>query len=122
MEIRRRHRTDIHGRNYLMSEKQLRVDISRQFVPKRTVRGLDVFNDTGMNYVDVYFPDGSQKVMGYISRGRTDVPFSPCHKTSQEVYDAIQGEINRMNGYVDGTGPEAPFSLAEEEPEEDYDE
>jgi hypothetical protein len=79
--------------------REFRVDISRPLAPSRMVNGLEVFEDTGLNYVDCYFPDGSQKTWGYI--GRTPQPgevFAPLSGCKPALAIKIQDEINKMLG------------------------
>lgn len=76
------------------------VKLSREFKPKRKYKGLDVVEDTGLNYVDVYWPNGEQRTMGYISRDENDSRWTPCHQAPQAVFDAIQKAINAQRGGV----------------------
>ena len=77
--------------------REFRVDISRPLRPIRVINGLEVFEDSGLNYVDCYFPDGTQRTWGYIGR----VPpkgsqFAPLAGCSQALATAIQTEINKL--------------------------
>lgn len=95
---------------------EFRVEISRPVVPVQIIKGLKVYEDTGFNYVDVYFPDGSQRTWGYISR--TPQPgeiFTALAGCKQGIANAIQQEINRMLGVADGPD----YHEIIEEPEED---
>lgn len=76
----------------------MRVELHREFKPIRNYRGSAIVEDTGRNYVDVYFDDGKVLVMGYISRDKNDCSWSPCHKAPQAVYNAIQEKINELRG------------------------
>lgn len=76
----------------------LEVKLNREFKPVRKYKGMEIVEDTGLNYVDVYFPDGSQKVMGYISRDPNESRWTPCHSAKQPVMDAIQEAINKVRG------------------------
>jgi hypothetical protein len=77
--------------------KQFRVDISRPLKPIQLVNGLEVLHDSGLNYVDCYFPDGTQRTWGYI--GRTPpkgAQFAPLAGCKQALATAIQAEINKL--------------------------
>ena len=100
---------------------EFRVDISRPLKPQRLIKGLPVVEDSGLNYVDVYFPDGSQMTWGYI--GRNPQPgdyFTVLAGCKQAVADAIQAEIDRMLGTAER--PYHEIIVEEDEPEEDDDE
>lgn len=79
-----------------MSEVQVKLD--REFKPVRQYKGVQITEDTGLNYVDVYFPNGDQKTMGYIKRDPSEVNWTPCHEAPQAVFDAIQKAINDERG------------------------
>lgn len=79
--------------------REFRVDISRPLISTNEIHGIRVKEDSGLNYVDVYFPDGSQRVWGYI--GRNPVPgsqFSPLAGCKQWLADQIQDAINDLLG------------------------
>lgn len=81
-------------------ERELRVDISRKLVPTRIVKGVQVFEDSGLNYVDAYFPDGTQRTVGYIGRDLGQYcAYAPCCRLPQALMDAIQEKINEQTGF-----------------------
>jgi hypothetical protein len=81
----------------MVKQREFRVDISRPLRPIQNINGLEVYQDSQLNYVDCYFPDGTQRTWGYI--GRTPpkgAQFAPLAGCSQGLSDAIQSEINRL--------------------------
>lgn len=107
-----------------MSDGKLRVDISRKRVFKQVIHGAEFEIDAGNNYVDVYFPDGTQRTCGYIARDDKTAQFVPCHNHPQVLVNAIQEEINKLQGWTGTEGPQ-PLEVVEyvgNEPEEDEDE
>jgi len=105
--------------------KEFRVDISRPLKPTGTIKGLPVVHDSGLNYVDVYFPDGSQRTWGYIGR----VPakgsqFAPLAGCKQALANAIQDEINKQLDCSEDEAahPPATDELPHPDDESDYDE
>ena len=81
----------------MAGKREFRVDISRPLKPIRVINGLEVYEDSGLNYVDCYFHDGSQRTWGYIAR----VPlkgsqFAPLAGCKQALANAIQAEINKL--------------------------
>lgn len=110
----------------MADKREFRVDISRPLKPIRVINGLEVFEDSGFNYVDVYFPDGTQRTWGYI--GRVAPPgsqFAPLAGCKQALADAIQAEINKiLDCKPDEAAPapvmlESPMLDNEEESEDD---
>jgi hypothetical protein len=88
--------------------RDLKVDVSREVVLTKTIRGVEIKQPTGLHYVDVYFPDGTQQTCGYIGK-KLDGPFAPCHAGMKpELAAKIQEKINEAAGHVAGSGPEAP--------------
>lgn len=84
-------------------QRQFRVDFSRPVKPVAVLHGLPVVEDSGMNYVDVFFPDGTQRVWGYIGRTpQCGDQFAPLAGCSQQLSNLIQSEINRQLGCEDG--------------------
>jgi len=81
----------------MTKQREFRVDITRPLKPIRIINGLEVFEDSGLNYVDCYFPDGTQRTWGYIGRapikGSQFAPLSGC---KQSLANAIQAEINKQ--------------------------
>lgn len=105
----------------MSSKKEFRVDISRPLKPTGLINGLPVVQDSGLNYVDVYFPDGTQRTWGYIGRlpckGSQFAPLAGC---KQALANAIQDEINKQLG----CGPEEaalPPATDELPPEDESD-
>lgn len=86
----------------------MRVELHREFKPVREYKGTKIVEDTGRNYVDVYFDNGQVLVMGYISRDPTDCSWSPCHKAPKSVLKQIQQCINEIRK----ESSEAPEILA----------
>jgi hypothetical protein len=81
----------------MTAQREFRVDISRPLKPVRVINGLEVFEDSGLNYVDCFFPDGSQRTWGYIGRAPIKgSQFAPLAGCKQGLADAIQAEINKM--------------------------
>ncbi len=81
----------------MANAREFRVDISRALKPTGTIAGLPVVQDSGLNYVDVYFPDGSQRTWGYIGRSPAKgSQFAPLAGCKQALADAIQDEINKQ--------------------------
>lgn len=76
----------------------LEVKLNREFKPVRNYKGVEIVEDDGRNYVDVYWPDGTQRTMGYISRDKNESRWTPCHQAPQAVFDAIQQAINLQRG------------------------
>ena len=109
----------------MSKSNEFRVDISRPLKPIGLINGLPVVQDSGMNYVDVYFPDGSERTWGYIGRvpckGSQFAPLSGC---KQALSVAIQDEINKQLGCSDDEAAEAPATeeLPPEDEESDEDE
>lgn len=97
-----------------MSERAFRVELSRQVIPTRIVRGVEVFEDSGLNYVDVFFPDGTQHVCGYIGRDLVGT-FAPLSGVDAALAKLIQCEINKQTG----AQQPAPEVIEQIEPEED---
>lgn len=85
----------------------LRVDVSREFVLTRMIRGVVVTKPTGWQYVDVYFPDGSQRTCGYIGKS-LDGAFAPLSGMNADLSHKIQEKINEIAGHANGDGPDAP--------------
>lgn len=90
----------------VMSDAELKVNIDRKFLMRRVVHGIMVTEDTGLNYVDVFFPDGSSRTWGYIGRNakQGDV-FAPMAKCPQAICDMVQRAINRKLGSSDDQAP-----------------
>jgi len=77
--------------------REFRVDISRPLKPIRVINGLEVYEDSGLNYVDCYFPDGTQRTWGYIGRNPAKgSQFAPLAGCKQALATAIQFEINKQ--------------------------
>lgn len=91
------------------------VKLNREFKPTRDYKGTQIVEDTGLNYVDVFFPNGEQRTMGYISRDENDSRWTPCHQAPQAVFDAIQQAINAQRGGV----AKAPHVLTSFDPDEE---
>ena len=97
-----------------MTERPFKVDISRPLRPVNIVSGLEVYEDSGLNYVDAYFPDGTQFTWGYIGRNpQPGATFAPLAGCKQAVSNAIQAEINKQLGCGDD-GPAGPAVEAAE--------
>lgn len=81
----------------MAKQREFRVDITRPLKPIRIINGLEVYEDSQLNYVDCYFPDGTQRTWGYIGRapikGSQFAPLSGC---KQSLANAIQTEINKL--------------------------
>jgi hypothetical protein len=107
-----------------VEKKQFKVDISRPLKPIQLVNGLEVLHDSGLNYVDCYFPDGTQRTWGYI--GRTPpkgAQFAPLAGCSQALATAIQNEVNKLLECSPDEAAPAPVMIEEpEEQEESEDE
>jgi len=81
----------------MAKQREFRVDISRQHVTVKLINGLELIEDHGFNYVDCYFPDGTQQTWGYIGRNPPKgSQFSPLSKIKQSLANAIQAEINKL--------------------------
>lgn len=99
--------------------REFRVDITRPLKPTGLIAGLPVLQDSGLNYVDVYFPDGSQRTWGYIGRAPCKgSQFAPLAGCKQALANAIQDEINKQLGCSDDEAAVAP-ATDELPPEED---
>ncbi len=92
----------------------LRVDVSREFVLTREIGGVEIEKPTGLVYVDVYFPDGTQRTCGYIGKDLNGA-FAPLAGIDKDLADLIQAEINKAAGHAPGTGPSGPPALPAEE-------
>lgn len=108
----------------MAKQREFRVDISRHLRPIRIINGLVVYEDSQMNYVDCYFPDGTQRTWGYI--GRTPpkgAQFAPLAGCKQALANAIQAEINKLLECEPDEAAPAPVIIEEpEETEEDQSE
>lgn len=92
---------------------EFRVDISRRMVPKVVVNGLEIEQDWPLNYVDCYFPDGTQKTCGNIARdAKAGEQFAPIAGVKQDLINRIQAEINKQLGCTE-TNAAAPVVVAQ---------
>lgn len=101
---------------------EFRVEFDRPLTVKKTVRGLDVTQHTGMCYVDCFFPDGTQGTVGYI--GVNPLPgstFAPLVHCTQEVADLTQAEINRQLGCAGDDAPTVTITYVGNDFEDDED-
>ena len=93
----------------------IRVDISRPLAPVKFIHGVPLVEDSGLNYVDVFFPDKTQRVWGYIGRPpKKGDQFSPLAGCKQSLADAIQAEINKQLGCSDDEAAAAPVMIEDE--------
>lgn len=107
----------------MVKERAFRVDISRPLKPIRVINGLEVYEDSGLNYVDCYFPDGTQRTWGYIGRNPPKgSQFSPLSGCKQGLADAIQAEINKLLECADDEAAPAPVMIPNEVLDGDDDE
>lgn len=103
--------------------REFRVDITRPLKPTGIIAGLPVVQDSGMNYVDVFFPDGSQRTWGYIGRAPCKgSQFAPLAGCKQALANAIQDEINKQLGCSDDEAAVAPATDELDEIDDDDEE
>lgn len=94
--------------------KDLIVKVDREFLLTRVVKGVEVVKPTGLMYVDVYFPDGSKHMCGYIGKGLNGA-FAPLSRVDRDLAVKIQERINAIAGHAAGDGPAAPEIIEEVE-------
>ena len=94
--------------------KKFEVKVDREFVLTKTIRGVEVAKSTGWMYVDVFFPDGSQRMCGYIGKA-LDGPFAPLSGCDRDLAKKIQDEINKIAGRTEDAPP--PPDIIEESDE-----
>ena len=100
-----------------MAKQEFRVDTSREFVVTKNIRGVEITKPTGLMYVDVFFPDGTQKTCGYIGK-ELNGAFAPLTGMGQDLAEMIQAKINENAGNAAGTGPAAPKILPRDKRDE----
>lgn len=102
--------------------RELKVNIDRQLVCVTNDHGIEVEQSTGICYVDCFFPDGTQKTVGYIGVNPTPgTRFSPMSHCTQAVANVVQAEIDRQIGAV-ATQPPQIIDYPEDTEEEEQDE
>ena len=106
--------------------QDFRVEFKRQLTTKKVKNGLEFDKPSGLCYVDVFFPDGTQRTCGYIGvNAVAGSQFAPLVGIDQDLSNAIQQEINRQLACAE-SGPAGPVIIEyvgnEFEDEDDVDE